>query len=44
MIAIVPAIKGEITQLAIIAYTLPHETASTPIPTAPKPTIAPTIE
>ena len=39
-----PAIKGEITQLAIIAYTLPHETASTPIPTAPKPTIAPTIE
>ena len=40
----VPAIRGETTQLAIMAYTLFHETASKPIPTAPKPTIAPTIE
>ncbi len=40
----VPAITGDITQLAVIEATLGHWITSTPIPTAAKPTIAPTIE
>ncbi len=39
-----PASTGETTQLAMICTTLPQLTASTPIPTAAKPTIAPTME
>ena len=39
-----PAINGEIIQLMTIEPTLSQATASTPTPTAPKPTIAPTIE
>ena len=41
---IIPAINGETTQLETIDITLPQLTASTLIPTAAKPTIAPTIE
>jgi len=39
-----PAVNGEITQLMTILPTPPHCTASMPMPTAAKPTIAPTIE
>ena len=39
-----PEVTGDTTQLITIVPTLPHCTASTPIPTAAKPTIAPTIE
>ena len=42
--AIVPDIKGDTTQLETIEPTLDQLTASTLIPTAAKPTIAPTIE
>ena len=40
----VPAIIGDTTQLATMEATFGHWTTSTPIPTAAKPTIAPTIE
>ena len=40
----VPAISGETTQLAAIWPTLPQATASTLMPTAAKPTSAPTME
>ena len=39
-----PEVTGDTTQLITIVPTLPHCTASTPMPTAAKPTIAPTIE
>ena len=39
-----PAVSGETTQLITIVPTLAHLTASIPIPTAAKPTMAPTIE
>ena len=42
--AIEPARSGDTTQLAAICPTLPHATASTEIPTAAKPTMAPTME
>ena len=44
MNAIVPDINGETTQLETIDPTLDQLTASTLIPTAANPTIAPTIE
>ena len=44
MKAIVPDINGETTQLDTIDPTLDQLTASTLIPTAANPTIAPTIE
>ena len=40
----VPAKTGETTQLATIDATFPQLTTSALIPTAAKPTIAPTIE
>ena len=39
-----PPISGDVTHEATICATLPQLTASTPSATAPKPTIAPTIE
>ncbi len=40
----VPASSGEISQLEAMVPTLPQATASMPRPTAPKPTMAPTME
>src|SRR5690606_41230568 len=42
--AIVPAITGEITQLETMEVTALQSTASTEMPTAAKPLMAPTIE
>ena len=42
--AIRPPSSGETSQLATMPPILPHLTASTPMPTTAKPTIAPTIE
>src|SRR5690606_27388868 len=42
--AIVPAITGEITQLETMEVTALQSTASTEMPTAAKPIMAPTIE
>ena len=39
-----PAKRGDTTQLIAIVPTLPHATASTEMPTAANPTMAPTIE
>ena len=39
-----PAVSGDTTQLATMVPTWSHFTASMPIPTAAKPTIAPTME
>ena len=44
MNAMIPALTGDTTQLMTIVPTLPQWTAPTPMPTAAKPTIAPTIE
>ncbi len=39
-----PASSGDTTQLATMVPILPHFTASTPMPTMAKPTMAPTME
>ena len=39
-----PAVAGDTTQLITMVPTCPHCTASMPIPTAAKPTMAPIIE
>ena len=39
-----PAVRGDATQLIKMLPTVFHCTASKPIPTAAKPTVAPTIE
>lgn len=42
--AMTPETSGDTTQLSTIWPTLPHCTASMPMPTAAKPTIAPMME
>jgi len=44
MKAMNPAVTGEMTQLMTMVPTFSQCTASTPMPTAAKPTIAPTME